>query len=120
MVVIVVPSFAEGQQCNPPVVAAVVRSFESTVSEEVADGVHAESYVVNGNGAQYEAPDESGRATEVPATHSEKGTGNPVKPVEPFEFGEFLPVFHLIPVGVAVTSIDDPANVRPEDRLLDG
>ncbi len=57
-VVIVVPTFTEGQQGDPPAVAGVVGGFEVAVTPCVGRRVDEPCAVVGTGGAQEDAPDD--------------------------------------------------------------
>ena len=55
---VVVPSFAHGQQAQNPVVAAFIINLEPPLAEHVRNRIDAEGHVIDGNGAQEETVEE--------------------------------------------------------------
>jgi hypothetical protein len=119
VVVVVVPAFAEGEKRDPPVVPARVGGLESTITENVADRVHTEGHVIHRHGATEEANDQPRHTADQVTGNTQENAGHPVESVKPFQFRELFPVSHFVPVRISIVSAQNPANVRPEYRILD-
>lgn len=56
VVVVIVPAFAQSDQCQKPMVSALVGRGETLLPEDMREGINGEGAVIKNHGAEEEAP----------------------------------------------------------------
>ena len=100
MMMVVVPTFAEGQQCDQPVITAIIIGGKVAFAEQVTDRIHHERHMIDQNRAEEEAPGQAGQAADEVAKDAQKNAGDDVELFEPAQFRVLSPILHLIPAAV--------------------
>ena len=129
-VVVVVPAFAQGDEGEPEVVAALVGGFEALIAPDVGEAVDEEGAVQEEDGADKEAPDEElpaigaeagGEFLKEPAGGVEgeahEGGDDEVEAVQEDELGVFGEVFDGAVVGGEVFAAGHPTDVAPDEAV---
>ena len=116
-VMVVMPSFSEGKQCNPEAVSGGVCGLVSPRAPHVGGGVNQPGGVEIQDRAEEDAPKENGPSAEHEKNSSEKGHGNPVPSAEPDVEFVFAKVGDVREedgrVVVNALAGEDPADVGP-------
>jgi hypothetical protein len=131
-VVIVVPPFAQGNERQEPVITAVIGGWESSLSDQVCEGVNAERAVVEKHGADEEAPYEHlptvrsklrMRALEIYSkeerAYGEKDNRNYVVLLEEVELLVLRKVLHEVKARLKELRAQDPTDMREIDSVND-
>ena len=82
-VMVVMPSFSKGEQCDPEAVSGGVCCLVSPRAPHVGGGVHEPGGVKIQDRAKKDAPEEKGPSAESEKDSSKDGHGDPVPAAEP-------------------------------------
>src|ERR1700753_1775868 len=111
---IVVPAFAERQECEEPIVLARVGRLIADRAEKMRKRVDGKRVVPEQNGAEDKSPKKQRQATDQIHGNAQKRWRDEVIFVEPAQLREFRKIRDVVRPRVVVTIGNNPADVRPE------
>jgi hypothetical protein len=117
-VVIVVPTLAERDGGEEPVVAASVVGLVRPRAEDVREAVVGEGRVVGKNGRPDEAHHHAGPTSDGVAEDERQDRGSVAEAVQEAELGIARKVAHLVELGRDGRVVEDPTGVRPPNPVL--
>ena len=116
-VMIIVPAFAEGQQCDPPVVAGIIGGFKTARTPQVRGRINEPCAMETCANAQRASPKQHRPTANQEQDYAGKGEWEPVPGGEPAvnRIAEQVrsKMAHRCGIAVLTVSGKDPAHMRP-------
>src|ERR1700741_2409773 len=115
VVMVVVPTFAESDEREEPIVFAGVGGREAALAEDVRERIDGEGTMPEENGAQEEAPEKHSPPADQPERNREDRRRDEIVFVEPAQFREFGEVADVVEARFVVPVGENPPDVRPPE-----
>src|SRR5680860_646642 len=118
--VVVVPTFAHGEQSKEPVVARIVASHIARAAAYVSKRIDTERCVINENGAPQETDHQARPSCSKEAQGCESQRWQELKPMKKSQFRQAGEIRNLTQIGGIVPPSKDPSDMAVKEALVAG